>query len=507
MKNLYFTTTLLLFVLHISGGLHAQTLFNNRYGSLYADEGKAICVTGDSGYAVAGVSQANGAGGDMFIMKLNQQGAIQWQKNIFGVNAEVVTNIVQLADGNYIIGGTTSSYGSGCSDALMVKLDSLGNLIWSKAFGDINCNQILGFSIGLNNSLIAAGTSDGGGGNGWLLNIDQNGAILWSKNYLLSNEFSAVKPTSDGGYLAVGSNTSISILKTNSSGTPQWYKRYLPALSNNACYDVIALEDGSVVLAGQVYLNAFGGVSDVFLMKINPSGNLIWFKTYGFTFFEQGFSVKKALDSGFIIAGYTNSFGNGDDDALLLKTNQNGDLVWAKTYGDIWYDRAEKVEITADSGYVFVGTSLSTSSMDSSYIYVVRTDKLGNSCDDLDWTPLQQVQTYPPTSQNITAFNFGVDSTCTVGVSGFAFAINNLCVTTSLGEIAVADFSIYPNPVSSMLKINGLPANTEIQLYSLAGELLLSTVFTPNEDIDLTGLQQGIYVLQSRYGIKKVVKI
>lgn len=494
-------------VLLISFSLNAQTLFNSRYGSSFSDVGNAICVTNDSGFAVVGISSANGAGGDIFFMKLNQHGVIQWQKNIFGVNLEQILGVYQLPNGNYILGGNTYSYGSGCWDAFEVMLDATGSLIWSKAYGDVNCNSINDFSLAHGNGFIGCGLSTGVANGGWLLKTDQNGLIEWSKYYTTTSGFFSVKPTSDGGYLAVGTNGSITILKTDSTGNPTWFQQYLSSPGNTTCYDLVTFDDGTAALVGQVYLNAYGGISDVFLMKIDPIGNLIWFKSYGYTFEEKGLSVQKTYDSGFFISGYTNSFGHGDDDALLLKTDNSGNLTWAKTYGGAWYDRAEQVQTLSDSGFVFVGTSNSTANSDSSYIYVVRTDKYGNACEYLNWTPLQQTQTYPPTSQTSIATSFGVDSSCTATISNFLFTENNICTVTAISEITNENALIYPNPVTSVLSIKGLPVNSIISLFTLTGELILSQRAFEKSTVDFSKLEQGVYILRCEYGIRKIVKM
>ncbi len=494
-------------IILISVTTRSQTLFNNRYGSQLSDEGNAICITKDGGYAVTGISSANGAGGDIFLMKLNQQGVIQWQKNIFGVNVEQIAGVFQLPSGNFILGGTTYSYGSGCQDAFEVMMDSTGNLIWSRAYGDVNCNVIRGFSLAHGDGFIACGSSGGGGNDGWLIKTDENGSLEWSKYYQSTQGFFAVAPTIDAGYLAIGNSSSISILKTDSTGNPSWFKRYLSSSGNTTTFDVTTFKDGTAAIVGQVYINAYGAISDVFLMKVDPSGNLIWFKTYGYTFVEKGLSVKNTVDGGFIIGGYTNSFGHGDDDALLLKTDSSGNLMWAKTYGGVWYDRAEQVQVTNDAGYVFVGTSYSSANTDSSYVYVVKTDSLGNSCNYLDWTPLQQTQAYQPISLTISSFSFGVDSTCLAPISNYLFSENNICIVNQIPEVEMINTIFYPDPVISTLSIKGLTSNSTINIYELTGELILTQRIIENREIDLSFLKPGVYLLQSDYGVKKLVKM
>jgi hypothetical protein len=507
MKNCTLKVFLQITFLFIFSAIHSQALFNKRYSPSSSEAGCAITVTHDEGFAVVGVSIANGAGGDIFIMKLNQEGAIQWQKDIFGTNLERVSGIHQLSNGNFIIGGSTYSYGSGCSDAFEVMLDSSGTLLWSKAYGDINCNEMVGFSIAHGNGFIGCGFPEGSADNGWLIKTGQNGELEWSKRYEGTQGFLSVKPSKDGGYLAVGANSIISVLKTDSIGIPIWFKRYLTSTGNTHCYDVVTLDDGSAVLTGQIYLNAFGGIADVYLMKIDSTGNLIWFKTFGFTFEEYGFSIKETYDGGFIVSGWTNSFGHGAADALLLKADRNGDLEWAKTYGNAWQDKASQIQTTSDSGYVLVGQSYTALNYDSSYIYVVRTDQFGKSCDYLDWTPLQQTQNYTPTSKTISAIDFGVDSTCSPMISSYLSREDNICSVTAISTLGEASIRIFPNPVTSILSIEGLPENSVIYLFSISGELILSQKVTESVNMDVSSLHQGVYILQWACGVKKIIKM
>ena len=498
---------MLIYFLIICSTINAQTLFNKRFGSPYSDEGSAIAKTIDSGFVVAGTTYANGAGGDIFLMKLNRYGEVQWQKDIFGVNLDNVMGIYQLSNGNFILGGNTYSYGSGCWDAFEVMLDSTGTVLWSKAYGDVQCNYIFGFSVALReNGFIDCGSSSGSSLDGWLYKTDQNGLQEWSKYYGNTSFFYSVKPTFDGGYLAVGSKGSISILKIDSLGNPIWFKKCLGVQGVGEGHDLVTLNDGTAVITGMVSVNNTTA-ADVFIMKIDHSGNIIWFKTFGFTFYEFGLSIKATFDSGFIIAGYTNSIGHGDDDALLLKTDMNGDLLWAKTYGDVWQDRAKQVQVLNDSGFVFIGESYNGANSDSSYVNVVRTDKFGNACDYIDWWPIQQNQNYQTGPLTVTATDFGVDSTCHPTTFNFSFSEKSYCLVDASSEIVNSNVIIYPNPVSSFFTITGLPTNSLIKLFTLTGELILSQRISEKSIVDLSDLKQGVYILQCEYGIKKIVKI
>jgi hypothetical protein len=481
--------------------LQAQSLFNKKFGSPYWEEGNAITISKDRGYIVAGVSMANGAGGDIFLMKINQYGLIQWQKNYFGVNIELLSGVFELSNGNLIIGGNTYSYGSGCYDAIQIMTDSIGNILWSKTYGDIDCNHINGFSTAHGNGFILAGHVN----KGWLLKTDQNGNVEWSNLYNGTGSFSSVKPTYDGGYIAVGNQ--ISVIKTDGNGNAEWFRQYLSFTGNTRCTDVIPLEDGSAVLTGQVYYNASGGVSDIFLLKIDTTGNLVWFKTYGSTFFDYGFSIKKTLDNGFIVAGYTNSFGHGEDDAVLLKTDADGNFTWAKTYGDVWKDRALQVLALNDSGFIFVGYSYNGSNNDSSYVYVVKTNSEGNSCNSIDWTPVVQTQFYQSDSALASPVNFGIESPCNVTAANFMFYQKEFCIANNIDEGKENIINVYPNPASNELYINDLIKNSVINLYDMNGILILSQHTDVSSIVDISHLPNGIYVLQMNSNYTKVLKI
>ncbi|MCX6199437.1 MAG: T9SS type A sorting domain-containing protein [Bacteroidetes bacterium] len=483
---------------------NAQITFNKRYGSGYAEGGGGITVTNDKGFAVVGNTLANGAGGNIFLMKLGQDGSLQWQKDFFGVNDDHACNVYQLANGNYVIGGTTSSYGSGCGDGFILTLDSVGNLIWANAYGDIQCNYVNNI-IMTDSSIVGCGSASGSANDGWLFKVNKNGSLLWSKKYIGTNQFTEVRQTLDGGFLAVGSFNPLVILKTDSAGNPVWFKDYGFNILRGQSFEI--LKNGSAIIVGFTpNTGSIGGESDIFLLKLDPSGNQVWFKQYGFTFFDYGYSVKETKDKGFIVTGYTNSFGHGDWDAFLLKTDTGGNLLWAKTYGDVWADQTKQVQITNDGGFVITGYSSSASNNDSSYVYVVKTDSNGvTTCHYKDWPALQQTQPYPPTTRTITAANFGVDSICNVTVSNYLFTERDFCAMPT-GIQSTADeysFSIYPNPVSSFIQVEGIARHTPLAITNLLGQTLFQTTSeTESLTIDVSALPDGFYFLNRHKFIK-----
>jgi predicted secreted protein len=182
--------------------------------------------------------------------------------------------------------------------------------------------------------------------------------------------------TSDGGYVITGDTDSYGtggvdlwIVKTDTDGNMQWSKTF-GGLVYDSGYSVVQTNDGGYALAG--YTASFGSSYDFWLVKTDTNGNLIWAKTYGGTSDDYAYSVVQTNDGGYALAGYTNSIGAGSSDAWLVKTDANGNTQWNKTYGGASTDYAYSVIQAKDGAYAIAGhTSSFSSSMD---ILLTKTD-------------------------------------------------------------------------------------------------------------------------------------
>jgi hypothetical protein len=141
-------------------------------------------------------------------------------------------------------------------------------------------------------------------------------------------------------------------------------------------YSILQTADGGYVMAGSFY-NVGMGDYDVYLVRTDNNGNLLWTKTFGGTGEDQGYCIVQASDGGFVIAGSTASFGAGVHDMYLLKTNASGNLQWSKTYGEIDYDYAYSLKQTNDGGYILAGRSFGFIPTYGA-VYLVKTDSTGN---------------------------------------------------------------------------------------------------------------------------------
>ncbi|MFC1955400.1 hypothetical protein ACFLWZ_02525 [Chloroflexota bacterium] len=197
--------------------------------------------------------------------------------------------------------------------------------------------------------------------------VAQSGA-LWAKTYGGSSDDQAkhVQQTSDSGYIVAGYTKSfgagdadIWILKLASNGSVEWQKTYGGSTLDKATC-VQQTSDGGYIVAG--WTESFGaGSADIWLLKLSSNGDVEWQKTYGGSGTEVAFSIQQTTDGGYIVAGYTASFGAGDDDLWILKLASNGSVEWQKTYGGDAGDRAGRVKQTSDGGYIVTGSTYSFS--------------------------------------------------------------------------------------------------------------------------------------------------
>ena len=265
--------------------------FAKTFGGSYTDFAYSVQQTSDGGYIVAGVTGSFGAGGDVFLLKTDASGNLQWAKTFGGSNYELAHSVQQTSDGGYIVAGFTYSFGAGGADVFLLKVDADGNLQWAKTFGE--------------------------------------SSLDWAHS---------VQQTSDGGYIVAGvtwsfgaGNDDVFLIKTDEDGNLQWAKTF----GENAlewAYGVQQTSDGSYIVAGMTWSFGAGGY-DAFFIKVDASGNLQWAKTFGGSDWDWAYSVQQTSDGGYIVAGFTYSFGAGYNDVFLFKTDANGNIGTCEIVG------------------------------------------------------------------------------------------------------------------------------------------------------------------------------
>lgn len=375
-------------------------------GSAY-DQPYAIAASPDGNYVVAGytgsidgdISGYRGGLSDAWVAKISPAGAIIWQHPFGGSAGEYFRDVIAVPEGGYIAVGITQSNDGDVTnlrdangDLWVVRFDENGNLLWQQTYGGTRSDQ--GYSIvnASGGGFVIAGITQSADGqvtgkhspstlnnDYWIIKIDASGTLLWQRSLggSLSDNPSAVAATADGGYVVTGSTESNDgdvsgnhgfydfwVVRLDASGSLLWQKA-LGGSQNDAfaySHDLTITADGSIVIAGttassdgNVTINH--GNSDVWVFKLDPAGNLLWEKTFGGNGREEATGITPAYNGGFIVAANTdsNNSGNvsgnhGSSDVWIVGLDNNGNLLWQKTFGGSQGDLVEDI-IQSPCGY------------------------------------------------------------------------------------------------------------------------------------------------------------
>lgn len=274
-------------------------------------------------------------GYDIMVIKLDTNGNSQWSRTYGGEYYDWADLIVPLKDGGYLISAKTYSFGEAYEGIYLLKLDAKGNSTDVYRF-DTPYDKSLVFQ--LDSGTLEAGRT--------YTDADKNYGV----------NLASIAP--DGNY---------NWIKTFGNNYFEWG------------YTAVSTKEGHLVTTGQPENTGEQDLEDVFVFERDKEGNYKWNRRFGGNKYDRGYSISAIREGGYIVSGLSCSYGNGYDDAYLIKLDANCNSVWARTYGGDSHDRAYSSEETTDKGFITAGSSMSYNKKGNFEMYVFKTDADGNT--------------------------------------------------------------------------------------------------------------------------------
>jgi hypothetical protein len=443
-----------------------------------ASSGTCMCPTSDGGFFVGGRSSCGVSyektsycrgGTDYWVLKLDANGAIQWDKTFGGGNPTLSSNnglddlfsVKQATDGGYILGGFSESsisgdktdYCKGQWDYWIVKISNVGAIEWQRSLGGFLSDQGGIVITTQDNGFLIGGSStshnDGdksedirGGGDIWLIKLDSAGATVWDKTIGGSgtDSMSSMIQNPDGTYIIAGiSKSNISGEKTENSrgGNDIWMlkldsngnllnQKTIGGNLNDGPSKIIQTNDSNYLISGSSNSPISGektdycrGGYDCWLLKIDPLFNIIWQKTIGGSGYDGGTGVFQCTDNGYIVCSSSDSNISGDKtttniggyDAWIIKLNDTGEIQWQKTIGGDAEDYLNIPIQLTDGSFVLFGSTYSNISGDIIDFPRGLSDywmvKLNPENLTTSQNTINNLQVFPNPTTGIVTINFG----------------------------------------------------------------------------------------------------
>lgn len=367
------------------------------YGGKNTDAAVALLRTSEGGYVFAGYTTSFGAGGsDFWLVKTDTSGNLQWNRTYGGTSDDTAWDLVQTSDGGYALAGYTSSFGAGSRDFWLVKTDVDGNVQWNQTYGGRNPDDAYALVQTSDGGYTMVGISyslrNDSGSELWLVKADSSGAMQWNRTYggtnVIGGMGQALVQTNDGGYAILGITTSATppvgsvfwLIETDADGDAQWNRTFGGTVSGRFEYNqgkaLVQTTDGGYALVGLTESFGTNRSRDFWLVKTDASGSAQWNSSYGGAGDDAAYGLVQNGDGGYALVGITESFGAGDWDSWLVKTDLNGNVQWNQTYGGTNNDEIFDLVQTSDGGYVLAGWEYSFGAGDRD-AWLVRTDANG----------------------------------------------------------------------------------------------------------------------------------
>ncbi|MBE0643043.1 MAG: hypothetical protein IH600_03090 [Bacteroidetes bacterium] len=349
------------------------------------DEGFDIQQVEDGGYIVVGRTWMQHTGSiDVLLLRTDAEGQTLWVKTFGGVYEDEGYSVTQTSDGGFILTGSTESYTNGFNDVWLIKTDANGSMIWSRSFGGNSYDSgqdVIECSNG--DFLVAGYTQFAATGNwfAWLVRTDGLGNEIWSKRYGGSERDlgTSVQETEDGGFVVTGStetggngNSELWLFKVAANGDFEWDRRIDGDMSKSG-FQLVRAGNGAYGIVGYANPQQLQ-TSNLLFVKTDASGDML--REVIVHNNAIGTGIANTPDGGFILTGYTDPYGSEGCDIILAKVDMDGNEEWKRVIGGTRMDRALSVATVREGGYILTGTTRSYGSGNQDLL-IIKTDLNG----------------------------------------------------------------------------------------------------------------------------------
>jgi len=419
-----------------SGEASATTLAGGTvWAKSYAGPGdtraNALQPTSDGGFVVAGamrlgtVANSNQAA---WAMKIAADGTIAWQKTFGGgsLAGDAFQAIRQTTDQGYVLAGginTTSN------DVWVVRLDTNGAMLWQKRYGGAGPNEWANdVSQTADGGFVVAGYAERPGPAAWVIKLAADGTLEWEHVYDTVSQNSAataVWQAADLSYVVTGyrfapatspSRSDFFVLRVAQNGSPSSLTTY-PLVDRSSAQAAALTADGGLIVAGYTDVDATTAINDeAWLLKLATNGSVEWQKTYGDgpggSLTQHAFDVREKPGGGYLVAGRVTGYGASSNDFWLLEVDAAGAITSQRRYGGLGGDTASAVAVTPNGGCILAGTTTGFSGTDHGMAWLVSLD----STRAMTFDPLSNVTT--ATTSAMAASSAAIPTAVTASTDG-----------------------------------------------------------------------------------------
>ncbi len=453
---------------------------------------------------------------DAYVVRTAANGDTIWTSSINGpLSRKDLFYKVINADNGFVCCGYTTSFNNNSDEAYFVKLDLNGNILWQNTFGGVGRDRAQEIGQTADGGYIVSGyVAPNGNYSGFLLKLNANGDTTWSRLFRFPGstycDFNSVKQLADGGFIAcgqvnIGGNNDVYIVRTDPNGNLIWQRA---AGTNSGGSD----NGECIIITSNGYAIAGGTDNNGYFLKVDTSGFKQWEKIFGGNPLNDDFhQVSTTFDGGYVLAGTTSSSGPIDPNIWLFKTNANGDSLWSRTFGGDNHDHGYSGVQTADSGYIVSGYS-SSFGFNYENAYLIKTDANGNLYNYLTYSKIDSVLT-PVTggcsddSARIVVVvrNFGRDTLSNVPISAvLSGAVNQTLTDIFAGPLYPGDILRDTMPVfvdlrsqNCSLSVNAFTTNPNDVIPNDNGTIINVTLIQPPTVTEASVCNAGIVTLNA----------